>query len=328
MRFKHVSNDPASTRQTVARLDLNLLVLFDAVQRHRNLTAAGVELGLSQPAVSRGIGRLRQAYGEALFVRQQRGVQPTPLAEQLAPVVAQALALLRSTVERPGFVPAQSQRVFRLALSDIAERFFLPRLALLLSTRAPGVRLESVSFGSAELAERLGAGAADLALGYLPRLGKQVRLQRLFRERFVYVAREGHPALRGTPAGQALRQWPHVLVDPPGTQHAATVLALLQRLGAQDAVRLRVRSFLCVAPILEHSDLLAVLPSNLATLVSQNTRLTLGAPPRPIGSFDVSMAWHQRFHRDAALEWLRSQVQELFSGGVVAAPSGSGAQPA
>jgi DNA-binding transcriptional LysR family regulator len=319
MRFKHVSNDPASTRQTVARLDLNLLVLFDAVQRHRNLTAAGVELGLSQPAVSRGIGRLRQAYGEALFVRQQRGVQPTPLAEQLAPVVAQALALLRSTVERPGFVPAQSQRVFRLALSDIAERFFLPRLALLLSTRAPGVRLESVSFGSAELAERLGAGAADLALGYLPRLGKQVRLQRLFRERFVYVV------LR---AGQALRQWPHVLVDPPGTQHAATVLALLQRLGAQDAVRLRVRSFLCVAPILEHSDLLAVLPSNLATLVSQNTRLSLGAPPRPIGSFDVSMAWHQRFHRDAALEWLRSQVQELFSGGVVAAPSGSGAQPA
>jgi DNA-binding transcriptional LysR family regulator len=306
MRTKHVND-----ARMPARLDLNLLALFDMVYRLRNLTAAGAELGLSQPAMSRALGRLRDTYRDPLFVRQQRGVQPTPLADHLAPPVAQALALLRGTAERPGFNPVTTSRRFKLALSDIAERFFLPRLASSLARVAPGASIESVVVDSADLAHELGAGAVDIAVGYLPALGKQVRTQRLLRERYVYVARKGHPEVRGRLTQEQVRSLPHVLVDPPGTLHAQAVEKMLLRAKARAQIALRVRSFLCVGPIVEQSDLVAVVPNNLAALVSQHVALQLVTPPRPIGHFDVSMAWHQRFHRDPAIEWLRGCVEGL-----------------
>jgi DNA-binding transcriptional LysR family regulator len=306
MQIKHVHKTLTPTRT-----DLNLLALFDVVYRLRNLTAAGAELGLSQPAMSRALGRLRDTYGDPLFVRHQRGVQPTPLADHLAAPVAQALTLLRGAAEQPGFDPATTRRRFKLALSDIAERFFLPRLASQLARVAPGASVESVVIDSTDLAHELGVGAADMALGYLPALGKQVRMQRLFRESYVYVARKGHPAVRGRLTHEQLRNLPHVLVDPPGTLHAQAVERSLPRAKTGSPIAMRVRSFLCVGPIVEQSDLVAVVPNNLAQLVSQHVALQLIAPPRPIGSFDVSMAWHQRYHRDPAIEWLRECIAAL-----------------
>jgi hypothetical protein len=102
------------------QIDLNLLELFDTVFRTRNLTATGVRLGLSQPAVSYGLAKLRESYGDALFVRMQRGVQPTPFAEQLAQPVAAALHIVRGTVQKTAFVPVQATRTFRIAMTDIA----------------------------------------------------------------------------------------------------------------------------------------------------------------------------------------------------------------
>jgi DNA-binding transcriptional LysR family regulator len=311
MRFTHVKNSSPA-----GRIDLNLLVLFEAVYRLKNLTAAGQELGLSQPAVSRALTRLRERYGDALFVRQQRGVQATPMADHLAAPVAQALALLRGSLQPPGFEPGRAQRPFHLAMSDIAERFFLPRLASHLQSHAPGVAVHSVAVESGELAQRLSVGAVDLALGYLPDLGKQVRTQRLFRERFVYVARPGHPVVQGRITREQLHDLPHVLADPPGTLHAQTVLRMLQRARTRSPVAMRVRSFLSVGPIVAGSDLVAAVPSNLARLVAQPTPLQIVEPPRPIGGFDVVMAWHQRYHRDPGIGWLRGELAALFAGGV------------
>src|SRR5262252_9933228 len=116
------------------RLDLRLLELFECVYRTRNLTAAGARLGLSQPAVSRGLARLRAAYGDPLFIRQQRGVQPTPMADRLAAPLASALGIVQATAERLTFDPRSDRRHFRVAMSDIGERFFLPRLLERLAT--------------------------------------------------------------------------------------------------------------------------------------------------------------------------------------------------
>lgn len=306
MQLNHVKQGRA------VHLDLNLLEVFDSIWRTRNLTATGAALGLSQPAVSRGLARLRETYDDALFVRQQRGVQPTPFAERLAEPVAAALAILRGTVAKPDFDPAADVRSFRIALSDIGERYFLPRLSAWLARNAPGVNVETLSPSQAELISGLSTGDIDFAVGFVAGLGKQVHEQRLFNEHFVYIARQGHPTVKGTLEAAQLRTLLHVVGSPTGTRHAAAVEKVLTSPRVRAAIGLRVHSFLSIGPIVADSDLVAVIPSNLAALVSNHVPLQLIAPPVRFPGFDVSLLWHRRFHKDPGGRWLRSVFQALF----------------
>ena len=294
------------------QLDVLLLELFDCILRTGNLTAAGTELGLSQPAVSRALARLREMYKDPLFVRQQRGVTPTPFAEALAMPVAAALQTLRSTFERPTFDHAREKRVFRVAMSDVGERLFLPRLMDHLAAQAPGVAVEAVSPSLGELQDGLASGRIDLAVGFLGALSKQTHHRRLFRERFVYVARQGHPVVRGSLRREQLREVPHVVGGPAGTQHAAAVEKVLAGPRVKARVALRVHSFLCVGPVVAGTELIGVVPSNLAAVVAGHMPLQLIDPPVQFPGFDVTMVWHQRFHRDPGSEWLRGVFVGLF----------------
>lgn len=298
--------------RSAPHLDLNLLELFECIWHTRNLTAAGERLGLSQPAVSRGLARLRETYGDELFVRHRRGVEPTAFAQTLADPVATALAIVRRTIEKPHFSPEEDSRRFRIALSDIGERYFFPRLALWLADRAPHVGIDTVSVSRAELLAGLDAGEIDLAVGFLPGLGKQVHEKRLFDEKFVYIARLGHPYVDGHLTVGQLRELPHVVGSPHGTRHAAAVEKVLMGPRVRAVVAMRVGSFLSIAPIVASSDLVAVVPSNLAALVSEHVGLQLIAPPVRFPSFGVSMVWHRRFHSDPAGVWLRGVFTQLF----------------
>ena len=317
MRLTHDGNVPRAhaTRAGVLprALDLNLLVLFDTLYHLRNLTATGAQLSLSQPAVSRALARLRQMYGDDLFVRQPRGVQPTPFADSLAEPVAAALAIVRGTMDCPRFEPTQHHRRFTLAMSDIGERYFLPRLLTHLAQHAPGVSVQAVASPPEGPADALASGEIDLAVGFLPTLGKQVLRQRLFLERFVYIARKGHPQVRGKLAINQLRSLGHVVANPPGTPHAAAVDKVLTSRRVRAPVVLRVRSFLSVGPIVADTDLVAAVPSNLAALVAEHLLLQLIPPPVTIPGFEVSFAWHQRYHRDPGGVWLRSTMAALFA---------------
>ena len=294
------------------QLDLNLLELFECVYRTRNLTAAGAHLGLSQPAMSRALAKLRETYDDPLFVRQQRGVQPTPFADQLLEPVSAALAIVRGTVTPTNFAPATDVRLFRIAMSDIGERLFLPRLLGYLARVAPGVAIEVASPSQAELSAELASGGIDLAVGFLPGLGKAMHEQRLFRERFVYIARKGHPALKRTLTREQLQALPHVVASPPGTQHAAAVEKVLTSRRVRAPIALRVRSFLCVGPVVAKTDLVAAVPSNLAALVAEHMGIQVIDPPMALPGFDVSLLWHHRFHRDPGGQWLRAAFVELF----------------
>lgn len=303
------------------QVDLNLLELFETVYRTRNLTAAGSHMGLTQPAVSRGMARLREMYGDALFVRQQRGVVPTPFADSIVPSVVSALDILRATVQRPTFKNEQEARTFRVALADIGERLFLPRLMAHLAEVAPQVTVEVVSPSQEQLHNGLASGQIDLAVGFLADLGKQMHQQRLFREHFVYVARTDHPSIQGVLRREQLRELPHVVAGPESMQHAAAVEQVLSSSRVKARVALRVHSFLCVAPIVAGTDLIGVVPSNLAAMVAGHMPLQLVTPPVQFPAFEVSMTWHQRFHRDPASEWLRGAFTDLFKSLKVAAES-------
>jgi len=318
----HMKTTPSSQLRP-NRVGLQLIELFNSIYNTRNLTITASRLGLSQPAVSRGLARLRDAYGDPLFIRQQRGVQPTPFADHLAEPLAAALSIVQGTIERPTFAPATDARHFRIALTDIGERHFLPRIVTHFAKAAPRVSVEAVSPALPELQSALASGDIDLAVSFLPRLGKQFRELRLFRERFVYLARGKHPVVRGTLTKEMVRTLPHVVVATPGTRHAAEVERVLTSSRVRVPIALRVRSFLCVGPIVAGSDLLAVVPGKLAELVAATLRLQQIDPPLQIPGFDVSMGWHQRFHRDPGSEWLRAQFVELF--GSTGAPSRAGA---
>lgn len=302
-------------RPLTRQVDLNLLELFDTVFKTRNLTGAGGQLGLSQPAVSYGLSKLREAYGDPLFVRQQRGVRPTPLAERLAEPIAHALQLVRGTIEKLAFVPGEARHTFRIGMSDIGERYFLPRLAQRLGKEAPGVSMEALSPGRDELADGLASGDIDLAIGFTPGLGKQVREQPLFSERFVYLMRADHHALDTPLSAARVRTLRHVVASPEGTNHLRAVEAVLNSAKVGAEIVLRVKSFLCVGPIVAETDLVGLVPSNLASLVAPHLGLAVRKPLLRFDPFEIAMYWNRRFDQDPASTWLRETVRELFGDG-------------
>src|SRR5688572_11984454 len=184
------------TVMNVQALDLNLLRVLDAVLHEGGVTPAAARLGLTQPAVSNALARLRRVFGDPLFVRSAAGVDATPFARELAEPVRQALALLESALAHgPGFDPATSTRAFRFYMSDLGQVEFLPPLMERVQSAAPGVRLEAVAFDLEHIGAALGAGALDLAVGFLPALGPPVERQALFRDPYVCLMRADHPAV-------------------------------------------------------------------------------------------------------------------------------------
>lgn len=305
----------ASGKPLTRQIDLNLLELFDTVYRVRNLTQAGQRLGLSQPAVSYGLARLRDMYGDALFVRMQRGVQATPFADQLAPPVADALQIVRDTIAKAAFEPRGTQRGFRIAMSDIGERLFLPYVRNWLAREAPGATVETIAPSLDELAAGLGAGEIDMALGFFPGLGKQYHLKKLFTENFVYLLRNDHPDAAPKLTAAQVKRLPHAIACPPGTEHGAEVEKALQQPRLRPVIAMRTRSFLSLGPIVAGSDLVAPMPSNLAGEMAGHLQLRICQPPVRFPSFDVCLYWHQRYHQDLAGAWLRSGLEQLFQDG-------------
>jgi len=175
-------------------LDLNLLLVFEAILLHQNVTAAAAHNGLTQSAMSNALGRLRRHFDDPLFVKTRNGMLPTPRALELARPLMQALSLVRSTAHRDkGFDPQQSKRTFRFHMTDIGEMVFLPPLVKRLDEMGATVKLETAQLASAEIAERLESGEIDFAAGYLPSLSKSVEHAPLFHETYVCMTRRSHP---------------------------------------------------------------------------------------------------------------------------------------
>jgi DNA-binding transcriptional LysR family regulator len=256
-------------------------------------------------------------YGDALFVRQQRGVAPTPYADDLAAPISAALNMLRATLRPPSFNHLEKSHTFRIAMSDVGERIFLPKLLDHLTTAAPNVVIEAISVSQEQLQEGLNSGQIHLAVGFFGSLSKQVRHKRLFREQFVYIARDEHPLITGKLQREQLRFLRHIVGGPDGMLHATTVSKVLSGNRVKAPVVSRVHSLLCVAPLVITSDMVGVLPSNLANVVATNMPLQIIKPPIHFPSFDVTMVWHDRFHRDPSSVWLRETFTDLFESLVV-----------
>jgi len=292
-------------------IDLNLLRVFDAVYRVSSVSRAADLLGLTQPATSQGLTRLRLLVKDALFVRAPGGVAPTPRAERLAVAVQSALATLELALnEAEQFYPAQSAKVFRIHMSDIGEARFLPDLMVALRRLAPGVRIETSPLCSSDIAPALDSGQIDFAFGFLPAVKDTQRLQ-LLKDRYIVLLREGHPFIKRRRRGQslldALRQLELVAVRT----HSDT-LRILQMLQIEDRLRLTTEHFMVLTSIVKATDLAVVMPRNIAQIFAADGGYAIIEPPFPLRDFTVSLHWSKRFEADPGNRWLRGVIEDLF----------------
>ena len=294
----------------VRDVDLNLLRVFEAVLRERGVTPAAAGLGLTQPAVSNALARLRSLLGDPLFVRTPKGMDATPFARELAEPVRQALALLDAALAHgPGFDPASATRAFRFYMSDLGQIEFLPPLIERVQRAAAGVRLEAVALEVEDIADALATGALELAVGFLPGLGPPVRRRALFRDPYLCLMRADHPIKALTK--RRFLDAAHALVTYRGGHRV--VEEALERAGLAQRIALRLPHFTVVPMVLERTDLICTLPARVARVFERRGKLKSLPPPVPIPVADVAVHWHERFEADQGNRWLREQIVELFA---------------
>lgn len=295
-------------------IDLNLLVVFDRLVQDGRVSRVAESLGLSQPAVSNALRRLRDLLDDELFLRTPTGMAPTPYALQLAEPVAQALRGLQGALNvRASFDPATSERCFTLAMTDVGEIYFLPVLMDALAREAPGVTLRCVPVADTALREDMAAGRVDLALGSLPQLQAGFFQQALFRQRYVALMRAGHPLAAGdAPLNAAqYRQAAHVRVVSAGTGHGQVDDAL-QRLGVVRQVQLTVPHYVALGQVLGSTDMVATVPKRLAERLAGPHALVARPLTLRLPASTIAQLWHAHLHRDPGHQWLRGLVAQHF----------------
>lgn len=292
--------------------DLRHLMVFDAIYKTRSVSRAAEALELGQPAVSVALGRLREHYADALFVRTASGMAPTPLAEELAGPIRSALdALDQALGHRSVFDPATSRRTFRLCMTDITHLVLLPRLWRRLRAIAPDIRIEIAPL-SDDTGRMLEAGEADLAIGFIPSLEAGFYQQALFRQQYVCLASADHPRIRGGLTRAQFEAEDHAVFGIAGTGHLVIDQEIAKQ-GIERRIVLDIPNFLGAAFVVERTDLLMTIPRRLGELLRGRGEFSIFPLPFPLPEFIVKQHWHARFHNDPGNRWLRGLVFELLS---------------
>lgn len=286
--------------------DLNLLIVFDAVMQERSVTRAGGRIGLSQPAMSHALSRLRHMLKDELFVRTPQGMVPTPRAEALALPLRSALSEMQHALEPASFDPAISDRRFALAVNNYAAVVLAPPLVAALSPAAPRVTLDLRPSGTMDVVDRLDRGDLDLALGGFANPGERFAVTQLLADEFVMVMRRGHPATRNRLTAKAFAALPHLDISS-SREDTSFIDHWLADQGHARRIAMRA-PYLSAAPMLAQSDMVATLSRRIAQEFIRNHPLELRKPPYDSPAVRTVMLWHRRLDGHPAHRWLRNLI--------------------
>jgi DNA-binding transcriptional LysR family regulator len=292
-------------------LDPKLLQIFLAIHESGSVSRAAERLGLTQPTLSFSLAKLRAHYGDALFVRAGQRMVPTPFAQDLHGLAAQAVSAWRAAAQRRlAFDPAVAERGFVMAMTDISQIVLLPGLLHALPAIAPGLRI-AVRHINEATASDLEAGTVDLAVGFMPQLFSGFYKQKLFDERYVCLCAADHPRVGSRLERKRYCAERHVAVLPSGTGHQHFEKSLRTHGIARDIV-LELPSFLGLGATVAGTELLAAAPSRYAAQARKRDGTRTLPLPFKVPPYAVNQYWHERNHGDAGHRWLRATMMRLF----------------
>lgn len=289
-------------------LDLNLLLVFDAVYAERSISRAAEKLHLSQPTVSNALTRLRNRLNDPLFERSAQGMVPTTRAKSLAEPIRQALDLLEGGL-RGGdeFEFRRSEREFVVAVEDYGEAVVFPRFCDWLSEMAPSIRLTIRPEPGTLLKTELRDGRVDLAFDYFALQEPAYENRSVLTEDLLCLARRGHPGLSGELTLETYLTLRHVVLAPRASSRPMIDLALAKR-GLQRKIAVTVPHFLSMPLLVQMSDMVCTLPRRMANLYADHFQLTAHEVPVRTPRFPVFLFWHESMNRDPGHEWLRNHL--------------------
>lgn len=290
-------------------IDLTLLRIFEAIMAERNVSRAAEHLGLSQSVVSKGLGQLRVLFKDPLFIRRAGGVIPTHKAAELSRGVGHSIRILEKLLgDGPEFDPGSAQIGFTVGVSDYASYVLLPALVRMLVSTAPGVTLHTKEIDNRTAEEMLLAGQVDLCLASDARFAYPIHYSELFQDRYVCVARAGHPVAGKRLSVDEFLSYPHLVMR---RQSGGTLGVVEQALSAVNRTRriaISVSSLLSVPEILACTDMLMTTTERIATRLQRHAALSIHAHPLDLGEFRYAQLWHQRSDGSPSHRWLRQAV--------------------
>jgi DNA-binding transcriptional LysR family regulator len=292
------------------RYDLNLLPVFMALMEERSVTRAAVRLGITQPALSNALNRLRDTLRDPLFIRERYGIKPTQFAEEIAPVILETLARLDEVIiGRQHFDPATSTRQFNIAPNSFVEIVLMPGIIAKLREQAPGVKVSLTPFGNDLSDTGVISGTTDMALGRIIDPPDNVIVQHLMDDGLACVVRADHPDIDQAMSREQYERLRHVNVLPPGRLRVG-VFQALEREGLRRELAISVTHFLAVPEIIALTDYCATLPRLICKQIAKDPRLKVVSSPVDLGTFPVEIAWHVRYRNDPAHQWFRQMLVE------------------
>lgn len=295
--------------------DLNLLRVLVAVYDARSVSRAAQALGTSQPTVSTALGKLRRAFGEPLFVKTAFGVTPTARTHALAVSAREVLAQVETDLlPESAFDPTSTETCFTLALSDVGEMVFLPKLLARLRREAPGASVRSVAMPPEQTGVAMAAGDIDLAIGYFPDLDSaQFRQQRLFQHYFVCLLRANHPLTGERLSMEEFLGLGHAVIRAEGRSQEIFE-KYLERHRIERRIVLHTPHFMSIPMIIGQSDLVVTLPHAIGQFFSRiGANVRIVEPPLPLPPIGLYQHWHRSYHHEPRNRWLRTLVAELFN---------------
>ncbi len=290
------------------KVDLNLFIVFDAIYTEANLTRAGQIVGITQPAVSNALSRLRETFNDPLFVRTAQGMVPTPMAQNIIGPVRNALQLLRVSVqESRSFNPQQANKTYRISMTDLTETVILPPLFQRLKRLAPMVQVESFLAKRRETTKELAAGRLDFAVDAPLNTDPQVRHVKLMEDRYICAMRPGHPLAKDKLSLDEYLSLTHIQISSRRSGLGYVDLSL-GKMGLQRKVTLRSQHYLMASSILMNTDMAMTVPERFAR------RHGLHQVPLPVSdvpALETHLYWHESTDQDPANRWMREQIIEI-----------------
>jgi DNA-binding transcriptional LysR family regulator len=298
----------------LGQVDLNLFVVLEAIYREGNITRAGHQLNLTQPAISHALKRLRELLRDPLFVRQGPHMVPTPFTRNMIDQVRQALQLLEVNLhESRSFVPEHARRSFHLSLWEYTEALILPSLMQRLANAAPGMTISTSRIKRRDLEAELARGSVDLAIEIPMTMSDRIRRKALLREPFVVMARKDHPAIKDKLDLKTYLVQRHVQVS--SRRHGPSLVDIeLSRRGLRREVSLRIQNNCAASIVVNRTDMLLTLPERQSRLVNLGSLNRVYPFPLPEPHLEAHLYWHESVENDPANRWLRSEIERSQTG--------------